>query len=100
MSKVSEQTENRSCRSNVNKEHECEKVRKHECECEKNREQEQNERCEHEHKEKNLNVDIDDDDKELESCQSFLFMQLTSSVYSANSQHTVISGLYIVLQIT
>ena len=39
MSKVSEQTENRSYKSSVNKEHECEKIKKHEHECEKNKKQ-------------------------------------------------------------
>ena len=93
MSKVSEQTKNRNCRNSVNKEHECKKIRKHEHEHEKNKEQEQDERCEHEHKERDSNIDINDDDKKSESCQFFSFTQLTSSMYSTNSQHTMISEL-------
>ena len=37
VSEISKQTENKNCRSNVNKECECEKVRECECECEKNK---------------------------------------------------------------
>ena len=37
MSKVSKQTENKSCRSNVNKKHKCKKIKEHECEHEKNK---------------------------------------------------------------
>ena len=84
MSKISEQMKNKSHKNSVNKECKHEKIRKHEHECEKNREQEQNEEYECEHKERNSNININDDDRELKSCQFSSFMQLTSSVYSAN----------------
>ena len=100
MSKVSKQTKNRSCKSNVNKKCECEKVRKCEYEHEKNREQEQNERHECEHKERNSSINISDDDKKLKNHQFFSFTQLTSSVYSANSQYIMISKFHTILQIT
>ena len=68
MSKVSEQTENRSHRSSINKECKCEKIKECECKHEKNKKWKQNERCECEHRERNSNIDIDDDNRKSESC--------------------------------
>ena len=100
VSKASEQMEDRSCRSSVNREHGHEKARECEHECEKNREWGQDEKHEHEHRERDSSIDIGDGGRESESCQPSPSTQLTPSVYPANSQHTAVPGFHTVLQIT
>ena len=100
VSEVSEQTEDRSHRSSVNREHECGKVREHEHGHGENRGQEQDERHECGHRGRDLSIGIDDNGRKSESHQSSLSTQLAPSVYSANSQHTAVLGSHTVLQIT